>query len=157
MNYEARVKLEEFKIRKKSEEEHNSQKMKWPVQETMRRAIEGFLGGLIHAIVGAIAEVFIDMFLASLFVLSTATMAISSLACLTFGSPAAAMVFGIALLSITLAARSHSWGRKLFDPEVMDLVVAGGGCLLGSHQARLHHLQLLCDHCVCGYGISSAI
>ena len=99
--------------------------MKWPGQETMRRAIEGFLGGLIHAIVGAIAEVFIDMFLASLFVLSTATMAISSLACLTFGSPAAAMVFGIALLSITLAARSHSWGRKLFDPEVMDLIVAG--------------------------------
>ena len=91
----------------------------------MRRAIEGFLGGIIHAIVGAIAEVFIDMFLASLFVLSTATMAISSLACLTFGSPASAMVFGIALLSITLAARSHCWGRKLFDPEVMDLIVAG--------------------------------
>ena len=87
----------------------------------MRRLIEGFLGVLIRAI----AEVFIDMFLASLFVLSTATMAISSLACLTFGSPAPAMVFGIAVLSITLAARSHSWGRKLFDPEVMDLVVAG--------------------------------
>ena len=49
----------------------------------------------------------------------------SPLACLTFGSPAAAMVFGIALLSITLAARSHCWGRKLFDPEVMDLIVAG--------------------------------
>ena len=88
----------------------------------MKKAIENFIGRIILGLV----QIFIDLFVASLFILSTTILAVSSLVCLALDWTTAAMLFGIALLSVTLVARSHCWSQKLdpVDPEILDLIVA---------------------------------
>ena len=89
----------------------------------MKKAIENFLGRIIVGLV----KIFIDLFLASLLIFATTILAVASLLCLALDWPTAAIVFGIALLSLTLVARSHCWAQKLdpVDPETfLDLIVA---------------------------------
>ena len=69
----------------------------------MKKAIENFIGRIIVGLL----QIFIDLFLASLFIFSMAILVLSSLLCLALDWPTAATVFGIALLFITLVARSH--------------------------------------------------
>ena len=54
-----------------------------------------------------------------------AVLAVSSLVCLALDWPTFAMLFGIALLAITLTSRGHCWYSLLVDPKTMDLIVAG--------------------------------
>ena len=88
----------------------------------MKKAFENFIGRIIGGFFGII----IDLFVASLFLFSTTILAVSSLVSLALDWPTLAMLFGIALLAITLTARSHCWSQRphLVDPEILDLVVA---------------------------------
>ena len=88
----------------------------------MKKAFENF----IVRIIGGFFGIIIDLFVASLFIFSTTILAVSSLVSLALDWPTLAMLFGIALLAITLAARSHCWSQRphLVDPEILDLVVA---------------------------------
>ena len=80
-------------------------------QRTMKKAIENFIGRIIVGLV----KIFIDLFLASLLIFATTILAVASLLCLALDWVTAAIVFGIALLSLTLVARSHCWSRRPGD------------------------------------------
>ena len=84
----------------------------------MKRAVESFVDELFG--------ILINLIVARLFIFSMVILAISSLLCLAMDFPTAAIVFGIALLFITLVARSHCWTKCLdpVDPEILDLIVA---------------------------------
>ena len=88
----------------------------------MKKAIDNFIGRIIVGLL----QIFIDLFLASLFIFSMAILAVASLLCLVLEWQTAAIVFGIALLSVTLVARTHRWSQKLdpVDPETLDLIIA---------------------------------
>ena len=88
----------------------------------MKKAFENFIARIIGGFLGII----IDLFVASLFIFSTTILAVSSLLCLVLDWPTLAMLFGIALLVITLTARSHCWSAKHHpvDPEILDMIVA---------------------------------
>ena len=88
----------------------------------MKKAIENFIGRIIVGLL----QIFIDLFLASLFIFSMAILTVASLLCLVLQWQTAAIVFGIALLSVTLVARTHRWSQKLdpVDPETLDLIIA---------------------------------
>ena len=93
------------------------------IQGTMKKAVENFIAGIFLGLI----RIFIDILVASLFILFTSILAVSSLICLTLGWTTAAMLFGIGLLSVTLGLRSHCWSKpreSLMDPETMDLIVA---------------------------------
>ena len=84
----------------------------------MKRAVESFIDELFG--------ILINLAVASLFIFSMAILVLSSLLCLALDWPTAATVFGIALLFITLVARSHCWTQRLdpADPETLDLIIA---------------------------------
>ena len=88
------------------------------VQQTMKRAVESFIDELFG--------ILINLVVASLFIFSMAILAVASLLCLVLEWQTAAIVFGIALLSVTLVARNHRWSQKLdpVDPETLDLIIA---------------------------------
>ena len=88
----------------------------------MKKAIENFIGRIIVGLL----QIFIDLFLASLFIFSMAILTVASLLCLVLEWQTAAIVNGIALLSVTLVARNHRWSQKLdpVDPETLDLIIA---------------------------------
>ena len=74
--------------------------------------------------IGGFFGIIIDLFVASLFLFFTTILAVSSLVCLALDRPTFAMLFGIALLAITLTARGHCWYSLLVNPKTMDLIVA---------------------------------
>ena len=92
----------------------------------MKKAFENCVGRIIVGFLGIFIQIIIDLFVASIFIISTAILAVFSLVCLALDWPTPAMLFGIALLSITLVARSHCWSQKPHpvDPETLDLIVA---------------------------------
>ena len=88
----------------------------------MKKAFENFIARIIGRLFGLI----IDLFVASILIFSITILAVFSLVCLALDWPTFAMLFGIALLAITLTARGHCWsqGHHLVDPEILDLIVA---------------------------------
>ena len=86
----------------------------------MKKAFENFIARIIGGLFGIIT----DLFVLSLFIFSTTILAVSSLVCLALDWPTFAMLFGIALLAITLTSRGHCWYSLLVNPKTMDLIVA---------------------------------
>ena len=91
-----------------------------------QKAFENFIARITVGPFGFIIGLIIDLFVASILIFSTTILAVSSLVCLALDWPTFAMLFGIALLAITLTARGHCWsqGQHLVDPEILDLIVA---------------------------------
>ena len=78
---------------------------------------ESFMVGLL--------EILFKMALGILFILSMVVLAVFSLLCLALDWQTAAMVFGIALLSVTFLARSICWTQWMdpVDTRALDLIV----------------------------------
>ena len=78
---------------------------------------ESFMVGLL--------EILFKMALGILFILSMVVLAVFSLICLALDWQTAAMVFGIALLSVTFLARSICWTQWMdpVDTRALDLIV----------------------------------